>query len=235
MKIVNNTDVNNLILFSKRNLGLYKLLYREYKFIYWFSIFCQCVSALFLILYFYSIIFPSNLILERVYSIICAIMCINSLFLLKLLTKKTNKKHLKVQEKRYKILKEYYNRNDYYLDDIKNINKLLNKRIEKIEKQKITILVIVASLALSVWDLIIENYFKIFSVKNLISTFVLIIIISLFILILVKFFNRMIYLYEENMYIKNNVSLIENLVYLNDYIIFEKEALIKNGRGRRNC
>lgn len=31
MKIINNTDINNLILYAKKNLGIYKLVYKEKK------------------------------------------------------------------------------------------------------------------------------------------------------------------------------------------------------------
>ena len=43
----------------------------------------------------------------------------------------------------------------------------------------------------------------------------------------------MLYRYEENFYKKNNVAIIENLIYLNEYIIQGKEEQTNNGRRRK--
>lgn len=46
---------------------------------------------------------------------------------------------------------------------------------------------------------------------------------SVTVLLAARFFNRALYLYEETFYIRNNVAVIENLIYLNAYIIRERE------------
>lgn len=232
MKIINNTEINNLIIFSKKNLGVYKLVYKDYKKIYWGSIFLVIVAIIFLLLYIVFSKSSSPSLFESIFCIGCLLASVIALYLQYLLNKKTKEKHLKIQDNRYKLLKKYYSNNHYLLNDIKVINEVLNKRIEKIEKQKITILIVLGALAMPIWDAFVQYHLDDFSSQQIIRIILFSIPFSLIIVLILKFCNKGLYHYEENIYIKNNISLIENLLYLNTYIIQEKEVQESNGRRR---
>lgn len=223
MKIINNTEINSLILFSKKNLGIYKLVYSHYKKIYWTSILFASVSLCLLIMYIFLAVINVKPLVEKLIGIICLAICLCTLYFFKLVDKKTADKHLVIQKERFNKLKEYYVGERYNVNDIKVINEQLQKRVEKIEKQKITILVVIGALIMPVWDMFIQNYFNDFSSDKIAKRFVFILLFSFIVLMLIRVLNKTIYLYEENVYVKNNVALIDNLIYLNNYIIQEME------------
>lgn len=64
MKIITNNDINDLIVFSKRNLGVYKLVYKKVKVVYWCLVFLTILSILFLILYL-GLMFNGELVLNK--------------------------------------------------------------------------------------------------------------------------------------------------------------------------
>lgn len=175
--------------------------------------------------------------IDRFYEIMCGISCLFTclctLILLRYIDNKTKSKHLKVQDIRFKMLKKYYNDTNFTIKEIKVINQQLEKRINKIEKQKVTILVVISVMILPIWDIFVQTYFNDFSLNKIIKFVVFFIVFSIVILNAIRFFNKTLYLYEENFYIKNNVAIIENLIYLNEYIIKEKEEQTSNGRRRK--
>lgn len=230
MKIINNTDINNLIYFAKKNLGIYKLVYREEKKIYYFAIISVLISIFILLTYILLIFLYKNNFLGKLCGICGLFTCLISLILLKHIDNKTKNKHLKIQEVRFRMLKKYYNDENYTIKDIKIINQQLEKRIEKIEKQKVTILVVISVMILPIWDIFVQEYFKDFSLLKMEKIFMFLFVFSIIILAFVRFLNKTLYLYEENFYIKNNIAIIENLIYLNKYIIQEKEEQINHGR-----
>lgn len=223
MKIINNTDINNLILFSKKNLGIYKLVYKEYNKLYWLSLIGTFISIFLLIIYILLVISHINNFLEKLCGISCLVICLCTCVLLKYIDKIAKSKHLKIQNVRFKLLKKYYHDSNYNINDIKIINEQLEKRIAKIEKQKVTILIVIGTMILPTWDIFIQYYFNKFSSIQIIKFIIFCFIFSLVILSLIRVCNKTLYLYEENFYKKNNIALIENLIYLNKYIIQEKE------------
>lgn len=229
MKVITNKDINDLILFSKKNLGIYKLVYKEHKKIYWCIISFTCLSIVSLILY---ILLSINKIrtLEKICFFCCIILCFITLFLSHKLNEITKYKHLEIQDKRLKLLIKYYNDKNMHSKNILIINAQLAKRIEKIEKQKTTVLVILGILILPLWENFIQYFYNEFTSIKFIKLFLFSIIMSFVIAAVMKICNRGIYLYEENIYIKNNVHIIENLIYLNTYIINDEEERKKHGR-----
>ncbi len=233
MKIINNTDINNLILYAKKNLGIYKLVYKEKKRIYYLSIIFLLISATLLAVYILLVCFNINKSIQIICAICCLLTCFCTLILLKYIDSKTQHKHLKIQNNRLELLKQYYNGKNYTIKDIRIINQQLEKRINKIEKQKITILIVISVMILPIWDIFVQTYFSDISLNKMNKFIIFFIILSIFILITIRFLNKTLYLYEENFYIKNNIAIIENLIYLNEYIIQEKEERSNNGRRRR--
>lgn len=233
MKIINNTDINNLILYAKKNLGIYKLVYKEKKRIYYLSIIFLLISATLLAIYILLVCFNINKSIQIICAICCLLTCFCTLILLKYIDSKTQHKHLKIQNNRLELLKQYYNGKNYTIKDIRIINQQLEKRINKIEKQKITILIVISVMILPIWDIFVQTYFSDISLDKMNKFIIFFIILSIFILITIRFLNKTLYLYEENFYIKNNIAIIENLIYLNEYIIQEKEERTNNGRRRR--
>lgn len=130
---------------------------------------------------------------------------------------------MKIQDIRFKLLKIYYDNKSYSSKEVKIVNQLLEKRIEKIEKQKITILVVIGAMILPIWDIFIELYFNEFSSEKVLGFILFLLIFSTIILFIIRLLNKTLCLYEENFYIKDNIAIIENLIYLNSYIIQEKE------------
>lgn len=233
MKIINNMDINNLILYAKKNLGIYKLVYKEKKRIYYLSIIFLLISATLLAIYILLVCFNINKSIQIICAICCLLTCFCTLILLKYIDSKTQHKHLKIQNNRLELLKQYYNDKNYTIKDIRIINQQLEKRINKIEKQKITILIVISVMILPIWDIFVQTYFSDISLDKMNKFIIFFIILSIFILITIRFLNKTLYLYEENFYIKNNIAIIENLIYLNEYIIQEKEERTNNGRRRR--
>ena len=66
MKIINNTDINNLIIFSKKNLGIYRLVYKEQKNLYCLSIIAVIFSIFLLITYILLVILHINILIEKI-------------------------------------------------------------------------------------------------------------------------------------------------------------------------
>lgn len=229
MKIINNTNINDLIIYSKKNLGIYNLVYKDQKKKYYMSIISVFVSILFLIMYILFSVFNTNLVMERLCCFCCLITCLYSLRLIKYIEKKTKNKHLQIQDVRFNLLKNYYDANNYGYQEIKIINQQLEKRIEKIDKQKITILIVLSIMIMPLWELFVQEYFYEISFLRIVKFLFFLIIFSMIVLVIIRFLNKTLYLYEENFYIKNNTALIENLIYLNNYIIQEKEEQINNG------
>lgn len=184
MKIVNNTIINDLILYAKKNLGIYKLVYKEEKNKYYMSIIFVFISILFLITYVLFSFYITNVILERLCCFCCLITCLYSLWLIKYIEKKTKNKHLEIQDVRFSLLKNYYNANNLGYKELKIINQQLEKRIEKIEKQKITILIVLSIMIMPLWDLFVQEYFKEISFNRVIKFSFFLIIFSVIILIL---------------------------------------------------
>ncbi len=56
MKVVTNSDIKKLIIYAKRNLGIYKLVYRTYKHLYFTIIILLLIFALLLIVFLYNFI-----------------------------------------------------------------------------------------------------------------------------------------------------------------------------------
>lgn len=106
----------------------------------------------------------------------------------------------------------------------------MEKRKEKIEKQKITILVIMGAMTVSVWDLFVQAFFEQYTFLKVTKFLAIFISFSFITLVVARFFTETLYLYEENFYIKNNTAIIENLIYLNEFIIQEEEERGRNGR-----
>jgi hypothetical protein len=233
MKIINNTDINNLILYAKKNLGIYKLVYKEKKRIYYLSIILLLISALILAINIMLVCFNINKSVQIICGILCLLTCFCTLILLKYIDNKTQYKHLTVQNNRFELLKRYYNNKNYTIKDIRIINKQLEKRINKIEKQKVTILIVISVMILPTWDIFVQTYFSNISLEKMNKFVFFSIVLSIFVLIIIRFLNKTLYLYEENFYIKNNIAIIENLIYINEYIIQEKEDQTNNGRRRR--
>lgn len=224
MRIINNTDINNLILYAKKNLGIYKLVYRKYKNIYWTSVSLMILSIVLLVTYILLSNYQISLYVEYICFLGCLLACLFSLYSIHKLDTISNSAHLKIQGIRLKLLKQYYEINNFKIKDIKTINEMLSKRIEKIERQKITIVIILGVLVLPIWDSFIQHYLKIFTAQQLLKIIVFTILISFVVTILVKVFYKGLYLYEENIYIKNNTFVIENLIYLNKCLLQEKEG-----------
>ncbi len=229
MKIINDTDINNLILYAKKNLGVYKLVYKDENRKYFLTIISLLNSVFILVIYILLVYFRVDYFYEKICGFCCLLTCICTLMLLKYIDNKTKCKHLMIQDIRFKLLKEYYNDRNYTIKEIEIINQQLEKRIDKIEKKKITILVVISIMILPIWDIFVQTYFNHFSFFEAIKFLVFLIFSSIIILIIIRFLNKALYLYEENFYIKNNVSIIENLIYLNSYIIQEKEEKSNDG------
>lgn len=83
-----------------------------------------------------------------------------------------------------------------------------------------------------IWDIFLQYSFHEFSLYKMAYMVLFTIVFSFIILLVIKILNRTIYLYEESFYVKNNLALIENLIYLNGYIIQEMEGR-NHGRRRR--
>lgn len=126
MRIINNADILNLLLYAKKNLGIYVLIYKKHKLIYYTIIISTLLSIIFLICFgkiFISKIEPQ--VLSFIFGCLCFLLCIISLVLIKKLNELTKKNHLKIQKFRYKKLKKYYSVNKYSVEDIICINELL--------------------------------------------------------------------------------------------------------------
>lgn len=113
MKIISNTDINNLIIYSIKNLSIYKLVYKEQKKMYYLSIANIFISFLLLIIYIFLTFNYTNIFWERICSFSCLFSCIFSLWLLMRIEIKTKQKHLEIQNTRFKLLKKYYSDNKY--------------------------------------------------------------------------------------------------------------------------
>ncbi len=218
MKIINNTDINNLIIFAKHNMGIYRLVYLRYKKIYWLTIVFCILCFLSLVLYL-IVKFASNKIAVAISFLCCIFNAVAAIYLCRRLEALTENRQMKVQEKRLVILQRYYQRNNYTISDIIIINKQLEKRLKNLDKQKTTAIVVLGILVLPIWETMVEYALQEFTTERFVRIIAVTLIMTFFITIFIHILNRGIYLYEENVYVKNNSYIIENIIYLNHYII----------------
>lgn len=233
MKIINDSDINNIIIFAKRQLGIYKLVYKKYKDLYWSAVFLTILSFILLVIYFITEKCQMWLVIGRLCCFGCATCSALALYLLQKLKILSEEKHLGIQEHRFELLKRYYSVKQFSVKEIKKVNEKLNLRKERIKQQKITVLIVLGMLLLPIWELFVQKYLVGFTFYQLKRIFLLAIAIACIIVEIVRICNWGLNLYEENIYIKYNTYLIENLIYLNSYIIQEEEERVNYGRGRR--
>ncbi len=218
MKIINNTDINNLIIFAKHNMGIYRLVYRKYKKIYWLTVLFLLLSFLFLLLYLIVKVSAKG-IATTILFMCCILNAIAAQYMCRRLDALTATRHMKVQEKRLEILQRFYQRNNYTISDIKIINKQLEKRLNNLNKQKTTVTVVLGILVLPIWETLVQFALREFTTERFVRIVAVTLIMTFFITIFIYILNRGIYLYEENVYVKNNSYIIENIIYLNNYLI----------------
>ena len=84
MKIINKSDINNLILYAKKNLGIYQLVYKkEVNRIYFFSIILFFISVFLLLMCVLLICFHKDKFFIIISGIFCLFTCFCNLILLR--------------------------------------------------------------------------------------------------------------------------------------------------------
>ena len=154
----------------------------------------------------------------------CLLSSVITLFISYRLNKLTHLSHLQVQNRRYKILKRYYRKNRLESDDVLIINDQLTKRLEKISKQRITVIAVLGMMSLPIWNVFVEYMLSKMNTDRIVYAMLLTLCLTIVLTIAIKILNQSMYLYEENFYAKNNVFIIENIIYLNKYIIKEEKT-----------
>ena len=155
MKIITYIDVNNVVLFAKRNMGVYKLVYKKYKRIYFvslFSLFCVMVLTVVFLVYYFAF-------KETLYwlSYVCVALSVLLFVLLYRLDKKTIESRNKIQDIRVKILKKYYKKKKFKSYDVIQLNNQLQQRIDSIASDNIKFYVVLVSLLFPIWELYINK------------------------------------------------------------------------------
>lgn len=223
MKIITNHDINSLLIFAKKNLGMYKLVYYKYRKTYWVMIALTVLSLILLLLY-AMVSYKGDNHGEGYIFASCLLSLLMTLYISHRLNKLTHLSHLQVQTKRYKLLKQYYRKHKLKADDILVINDQLSKRLEKISKQRITVVVVLGMMSLPLWNVFVEYMLSKINMDRIAYAIFLTLCVTIAITIIVKILNQSMYLYEESFYVKNNVFIIENIIFLNKYIIKENNA-----------
>lgn len=218
MKIITNTDIKNLIIFARKEMGIYKLVYKEYKKIYFSILFL----VLLLILFFFIFLFY-YFVKHQIISIIVGIeiiLAVTSFRLMYLLVMKTKVLHQEIQENRFRILEDYYKDKNYKSKDIIIINNQLQQRIDNIKSNNVKISVILVALIFPIWELYVS---KLGEKVSLLETIMMLIprtfFISICAIILFPIYNFVHKLMVETFSVLNNVYVINNIIYLNGYII----------------
>ena len=219
MKVINNSEVNRLIIFAKKKLSIYELAYKEYKMLYWLLILLAVGSFGFLVVQISLSILGVNAQLENLCIVGCLSTGFSALYCVKVLDDKTEEAHQQIQTVRLRKLRLYYRISNYSKQDILAINELLYLKLKKIEKQRITILIVMNVLLLPIWEAFIQYTLENFSIQQFARAVLFTLCVSPIILIVVRLCKKGLVLYEESMYIKNNTAIIENLIYLNNYMI----------------
>lgn len=231
MKVITNTDIRQLIIYSKRELGIYELVYRKYKKMY----FVILSLLVFLLLLLYNCIFillSKGRIPYRIAKA-CLFFAILELILLYVFEKKTKTLHQGIQDIRIKKLKRYYTQKNYHVYDVTVINDLLQKRISHLEANRIKFSVIIAALIFPLWDI----YINVLSENKTFLEMLEVIlprafIIAIFVILLLPIYNFAQMTISEHVFTTNNIYIIDNIIFLNSYIIHEWEGM-ENARRRK--
>lgn len=233
-KIITNNNINDLILFSRKNLGLYNLVYKKYKGLYWGMIANTILAIMFCAGYVYFI--DKNVKgVTILFFLGCFIFALIALAFSFYLDEESRDDSNNVQNTRLEKLEKYYQKKQFTRHDIIIINEQLRKRIEQIKSNRITIAVVFGMLVLPIWEVFAEKYFVVFTTKKLFDFLQLCIVLAILIIVCIRLYNRWEYLYHENIYIKNNTHIMENLIYLNSYIINNRRVGKRNGKRRGRC
>ncbi len=158
MKVVTNSDIKKLIIYAKRNLGIYKLVYRTYKQLYFTIIILLLIFALLLIVFLYNFIVCKKI--SSFIVILCMSVILSEFVLLSILYRKTKIPHFKIQIKRIELLKKYYSFNNWNKEEIEIVNNLLRQRIDTIKSNNIKVSAVIISLLLPLWNLYINKLGK---------------------------------------------------------------------------
>ena len=153
-----------------------------------------------------------------------------SLILSYKINKLTKNEASKIQYKRVKLLKKYYLDNNLSTKEIILINEQLTEKFGELQKQSTTLLIIFGMIIFPIWENFLQYAFKEFTSSKVLKIFLLSIILSCLIVLVIKIYNIGSHLYQENIPIKNNKYIIKNLIYLNTYIINERNEMKTYGR-----
>ncbi len=231
MKVITNTDIRQLIIFSKRELGIYKLVYSKHKKIY-FGI----LSLLFFLLFLLCTCIYFSLLLGRIpYNIayICLFMAVLELGLLYSFEKKTEALHQGIQDVRIKKLKRYYLQRNIHTYDLTVINDLLRKQMNSIETNRIKFSVIVTALIFPFWEIYMNRASENKTILEVLRIFFPRVFIIAFLAILaLPVYNFVHMTLVENFCTINNEYIISNIIFLNSYIIHEWGEM-ENARRRK--
>lgn len=163
----------------------------------------------------------------------CLFFAILELILLYVFEKKTRTSHQGIQDIRIKKLKRYYSQKNYHAYDITVINDLLQKKMSNIEANRIKFSVIIAALIFPLWDIYInvlsenETFLEVLEII-LPRAF----IIAFFVVLLLPVYNFAQMTIAECVFTTNNIYIIDNIIFLNSYIIHEWEGM-ENARRRK--
>lgn len=218
MRIITNEDITSLILYAKYNLGSYNLIFKRFKKLYWTIVYLVGASFLALVICIFSILFNAKWI-KIITIIICILTSAISLYLIHKLEMMSHNHMKKLQNYRLYKLVKYYRLNGYVLSDIKIINDCLALRKHKIERYNTTLLVMLGILILPVWENLVQYLLTEFSVSNILAISFLATGIALILTLSLKHINHIISICEENIASKDNTHIIQNIIYLNKYII----------------
>ena len=234
MKIITHTDIRNLIIFARKEMGIYNLVYKKCKKLYFIILFLVTILMLLLIVFLYNFFVNKKIINLIVYS--CIIVAVISLVLLYLLNTRTRRFRNQIQKNRVYILENYYKSKKYKSNEIILINDLLQQRINNIQSNNIKIYVIIISLIFPIWELYTDKLSeKMLFIELIVFLVPRVLFISIFILILFPVYNFIRMQIIENLTVLNNVYVMNNIIYLNSYIIekFSKKEKGKNGKRRK--
>lgn len=220
MRIITNGDINSLLIFAKKNMGIYRLVYRKEKKAYWMMVMLAFFSLACIVLY-ASLVVAGNDAFAKFVFIFAVASSLSVLCLCYRIEKITHSAHMQIQNKRLVLLKRYYRKEGFSREDILIINDQLSGRLKKINEQRLTLSVVFGAMALPLWEILVEYLLDRFTSQKLVGTLVVTIIAAVVVTIIAKLMNVSTYLYEENFYVKNNLSIIENLIFLNKYIVKE--------------
>lgn len=215
-RIISDIDINDLLRYADENLGTYQLLYQPFgRTKSYLLMICFGISMLLMCLYDLYVLITDTSSVEIVLINLCLI--IPTTYCLIIIMRFRRKWYNHLQNKRLKLLKQYYCERRYSTFELEIISEYLQKRLDTKRYHIWGAFVFLGTLLFPTWNIFVEKWFEIHTPINVVIGIV-IRAIMIIVLVLLTYLMSI----PINHILTFKQRKIANLKYLTYYILHQE-------------